>query len=787
MIYLTLVDQALQDIASQPVDLVIKDQDGYISGYHRVVQAIHAGREMRVLVKDRTVGRWLELLARRYGPEDITLEELTLRKQLHKQIGLEIPENVTDQQILDSGLLDLNIPASPNTTFEDHILEVFFGNFVTLPGGLRRVGEIVAAYEPEQWQTALCRPLVKEIYQKRIRQLRKELQSDGRIAELQLLDWIDTSSALFVRSLSALKLLSGYPPSLGKRVLGENYPELLKLKLDLRQVPVIIAGNEKTIDEIRLHLASLMPGTDPASFDDLLSQVSGLLEIEFDSLQELLTSGAIPITPELVRSVHAKFEPLQHSPRLAQALADLDLLISKEPPPIPEKTWQAGEWIAWATQDYLPYRFWLENTGRLNDQIGEIANSYADWLHEHYGRLLYNSDHMAWKAILNLRDAIKAYQGPVLVVLIDNLNAKFYPEFRTQMQTQGYHEHSLSYCFSMLPSCTQVSKKCLITGHYAPFAESAYQASVEGTWSKRLAKKVRYLANIGDFRTITQRDHDVYFLNYLPLDITLHQSERQTGISHAQAIRAYLASLAQDIRSFARRIGAERDLMVIVSSDHGSTRIPRGAANVIQGDFYRKRASDEHHRYIAVSDEELAKLPENSKYDCYLLDRQVYELDTNYLVARRLYRFLPTDENVYVHGGLTPEETLVPVAVYNPVTVSPKPLVVRLIEGGKLYIGTRVDLTFEITNLNTHACDQVLIEVPDPNIEAEKGTIETIPQLKRVTIILPARCPRMADPSAKKLHVRVAYRFLGQPWENHVELPIEIVEPVRARFDLDDL
>ena len=663
----------------------------------------------------------------------------------------------------------------------------FFGNFLTLPGGLRRVGEIVAAYEPEQWQAALGRPLVREIYQKKIRQLRKQLQGEGRIAEVQLLDWIDASPDLFVRNLSALKLLSGYPPSLGRRVLGNTYPEILKLKLDLRQVPVIIAGNERAIDEIRLHLADLASQKDSASLDDLLSQVSGLLEIEFDSVQERLTSGDVVITPDLVSSIQARFEPLQHSPRLAQALADLDLLISKDPPPIPEKTWQAEQWIAWATRDYLPYRFWLENTGRLDDQIGEIATSYADWLHEHYGQLLYHSDHMAWKAMLNLRDEIKTHRGPVLVVLIDNLNAKFYPQFRAQMQTRGYHEASLSYCFSMLPSCTEVSKKCLITGHYAPFAESAYQSPVEETWSTRLGKTVKYLANTGDFRAVTHREHDVYVLNYLPLDITLHQSERQTGISHAQAIRAYLDSLAQDIRAFAQRIGAERDLMVVVSSDHGSTRIPKGTVNVIRGDYYKKRALDEHHRYIAVSDEEFAKFQKSHQYDCYLFSRQSYELGTNYLVARRLYRFLPTDEDTYIHGGLTPEETLVPVAVYNPITVSPKPLDMRLLEGARLYIGTRVDLTFEITNVNNHSCDQVRITIPDPNVEAEQRTIERIPQLKRVTVTLPARCPRAADPSAKRLHVRVAYHFLGQPWENHIELPIEIVEPVRAKFDLDDL
>jgi hypothetical protein len=787
VIYVTIVNQNLKDVALQPSDLVLESQEDYVSGYHRIAQAIHGDQDLRVLVRDKTVGRWLKVMAQRYGSAYITLEELTVRGQLQQQIGVEIPKNITDQQILDSGLLDLHIPALPNATFEDYVLEVFFGRFLIVPLGLRRVGEIIASYAPEQWQAALRRPLVREAYRKRVRQLRGQLQGEGRLAEQQLLEWIDTSPELFIRNLSALRLLSAYPLALGKRVLGEIYPDLLRLKLDLRTVPIVVAGNDKAIDEIHLYLESLASRADATSFDDMLSQTSGLLEIEFDTLHRLLTSGDIPISPDLVRRVQEKFEPLRHSPRLAQALADLDLLISKEPPPEPEDDWQADQWIAWATKHYLPYRFWLESTGRLDDHIADIASGYADWLHKNYGQLIYHSKHMAWKAVFDLKDPIKTYKGPVLVVVVDNLNAKFYPEFRARMQSEGYYEHSLSYCFSMLPSCTEVSKKCLITGHYAPFPETAYQSQVEGTWSERLGKKVKYLGSIGALRAVTQRDSEAYFLNYVPLDITLHESEAHTGISHAQAIRAYLTSLAQDIRFFAHRIGAERDLMVVVLSDHGSTRIPRGAVNVIQGDFYRRRALDEHRRYISVSDEELAKLPENSKWDCYFLDRQLYELQSNYLVARRLYRFLPTDEDVYTHGGLTPEETLVPVAIYYPVVGSPKPLVVELMGSAKLYLGTKLDLTLEITNSNNHACDDVIVELSDPNIEAEKATIQSVPQLKRVTITLSARCPSTADSSAKELHLRVAYRFLGQAQENHIQLPVRIVDPAKAKFDLDNL
>lgn len=786
MIYITLLSEHLEDSTVQAANLVIRDQGEYVRAYQRIAEAIHSNKDLDVLVKDKTVGRWLKVMARRYGPAYIQLEELNIQKQIQKQIGLDVPSEFTEQQLLDSGLLDLKIPALPNSSFEDYILEIFFGNFLTLPGGLRRVGDIVTGYDPEQWQSALNRPIVREIYRKRIRQLRKELQAAGEVAELQILDWIDASPDTLIQNLAAFKLLSGYPDALGRRVLGKSFAALKKLNLDLHKVPVVISGNEKVIDEIRLYLEGKARSDSKLPIDELLGQISGFLEIEFDHLQERLTTGDIGITPELITRIKSKFQPLSTIPRLNQALADLDLLISIEPPPAPDENWQASQWIDWATKYYLPYRFWLENTGQLDDQIGEIASDYADWLYQHYGQLIYHSEHMAWKAILNLQESFKAHAGPILVVVIDNLNAKFYPELQSRMQQRGFYEHSLSYCFSMLPSCTEVSKKCLLTGHYAPFAESAYQGRVESIWNNRLGKRTKYLGNIGEFRLITKREHDIYFLNYLPLDITLHQSENQTGISHSQAIRSYLESLTLDIRSFARRIGAERDLFVVILSDHGSTRIPKGTVNVLKGDFYKKRALDEHHRYIAISDDELEKLPDNSQYDCYLFNRQIFELNTNYLVARRLYRFLPTDESAYIHGGLTPEETLVPVAVFQPVTVTPKPLAISLVGSGKLYLGTKLELNLEITNLNNYDCEGVSIKFVDTNLETETQTIGNITKLKRVPHKVIARCPRTADTSAKKLRMLVAFSFLGQPFDHPAEIPVEIIDPARAKFSLDE-
>jgi hypothetical protein len=180
-------------------------------------------------------------------------------------------------------------------------------------------------------------------------------------------------------------------------------------------------------------------------------------------------------------------------------------------------------------------------------------------------------------------------------------------------------------------------------------------------------------------------------------------------------------------------------------------------------------------------------LPENYKYDCYLLKREILELETNYLVARRLYRFLPTDENAYIHGGLTPEETLIPSAVYRPVIVSPKQLAITITGGNKIYVGTKFDLLLEITNLNNYSCDECQIEIMDVNLETSKLKLGSLEKLVRLPVAIPSRCVRNAETGLRKLHIRLTYEFLGQPCINDIMVPIEIIEPAKPKFDLDNL
>lgn len=303
-------------------------------------------------------------------------------------------------------------------------------------------------------------------------------------------------------------------------------------------------------------------------------------------------------------------------------------------------------------------------------------------------------------------------------MVADNLNFKFFPDLARYLRDRGFFTDGAVPYLAMLPSCTEVSKKCLFVGRPEPFAGTAYEKPVLDTWTPALAgRRVRYVPSIGALRGVARREHDVYLLNYTPVDQALHADEQQTGVPASAAVRQRLRALADDIRAFAQRIGAERDLVVIVVSDHGSTRIPGAAPNPIDRHFYASRVDDKHHRYVTINDKELAALPGNVRYECFVFERKRFGLRTNFLTARGMYRFGGAGEDVYTHGGLSPEETVIPLAVFAPAAVALRPLTIRLLTD-ELRYGVKLSIRLELVNPNPYACQNVTVAVLNSNVEA---------------------------------------------------------------------
>ena len=760
---------------------VVTEIADYAPAYDGMARALHTQKNLQLIVRDHTCGAWFYVAQSKYGPEHIEIEEITFASQLAKRWAVTVPEWVSDAEIEASGLLDVDIRAAPGQSFENVLLERFCSPFVVhdrLP--LNHIVGILTNYEPSRWLGDEQRPLVRTILRRRLDAWEKVARTDG---ERYLVRGLRRDPPQLLRTLANLKVLQGYPPEVGHRAMGDTFQQLRALELDLAALPVQESEVRKSSDQIRVYLNQVIreaPSKELAA--SLLEQVSGCLVAEYEAVEGLLRHDDVSVDADLLKAVRRAFAPIRD--RLAVQLANMDLLVEPPPPPKPDSSWDVHDWLHWAVDDYLPYRFWLEEVGRQDNEVSEFASQYADWLYDNFGRLTGSYENLVYRVIPNCADQLRG-DDPVLFIVIDNFNYKFFPHFREFMQDLAYFCETPVPCISMLPSDTEVSKKCLFVGQPTPFDQGSYQSAVEGAWSRFFTgRRVRYLAGPAELQEVTSPDYDLYFLNYLPIDRVLHGDERDEGIPHADQVRDRLRNLAKQIQDFAQRLQIERKLKVIICSDHGSTRIPAETPNIIDKAFYSERVEDKHHRYVMISDEELGDLPDNARFQCYYIERGRFNLPHNYLAARGYYRFLKTKETFYVHGGLTPEETIVPLAIFTHVVVAPRELTVRLLHDEFRY-GVRAAIELEITNPNEYPCTDLEAAILTPKVSYERARLEELSALDTEILSIEARFAR-TTPDPETLDIRISYQFLDQSCAQQLALPIAIKSMMEIT-DLDEL
>jgi hypothetical protein len=325
----------------------------------------------------------------------------------------------------------------------------------------------------------------------------------------------------------------------------------------------------------------------------------------------------------------------------------------------------------------------------------------------------------------------------------------------------------------------------MVAGDPSPFSGTAYKKVVEDTWQRQFGRKTKYLGRVGDLQTLSTREHEFYVLNYTPIDDALHSDPGLTGISHTEAVRQALANLAESIHTFALRFGIEDSLRVVVCSDHGSTLIPADTPNVIDAELIAKRVDDVHHRYVALTDQELDALPQSVLDQCYCFRGGVFQLDATYLAARGYGRFRKGDSAGYMHGGLTPEETLVPYMVFQRAHVAVQKPTVRLLDKVFRY-GVRSRVRLEVVNPNPLPLQKVQVEIVQPEGTAKPYVADDPIEVNGVSqLMLDNVRFREAQGEIKEITVRLIYECGAQERRNEYVLPVAMKRLMTSSFDLN--
>lgn len=759
-------------------EYIIDDVHSYVSVYAGILNAIDKQSTAYILVKYQIAFTWLKNMSLRYPQGTFVFETLDARQALAEKWGVSLPNDLKNEEVTENGLLELDLTPQPGQGFEEILLAHFFSPYLagkTFP--ITQLPQLLQSVHLETWKTNRSAPLLARVLQNRL----EEWKSKARTSEQrQVIELFGDHPAQLRDLLMQFSVLRAYP-RLGEAVLGNIYPAFAALKLQLQDLPVEEAAIPAVISQVTYHLNDHAPQS-AEELSALLAQVSGLLGVEYETIERHLDSHPEWITPALVDQIEVKFAAL--SRRFGKRIAGLRAQIRPAKPQAPDPNWNAEQMLAWATQSYLPYQAWCSEQEKFDQDLFAYGDQFSAWLMTRWNDLHANSGRMVFNILPHIAPELRKPERVNLVLVVDNLGWSFAEMLRDLFQQKSFYLLGTEPYLAMLPSETEISKKCLLSGSagYTAIDDKTYKGMLEKGWVPYFGDHtIRYISDIGGLGAVNAIEASTYVVNYLAVDKTLHRSKDEIGMSHRKHIRHLLEGLVENVSDFVNKHAIGDRVRIHVVSDHGSTQIPAEFSNDLDPAFFKQTGFDARsHRYLEVSNERFAALAENLKMDCFFLPANDFYLPANVLCARRANRFLPLDKDVFVHGGLLPEEVIVPYMTFEPATVPLKNLDVLLKKNQFRYRLETVEI--EIGNPNEAAVEQVQVSVLNGNVEWEFETIALLNGRRSLVRQSQARFKLTALPEEQSLlSLRVRFRSRGEQHTFDVKLPIEMKRMVEEK------
>jgi hypothetical protein len=181
-------------------------------------------------------------------------------------------------------------------------------------------------------------------------------------------------------------------------------------------------------------------------------------------------------------------------------------------------------------------------------------------------------------------------------------------------------------------------------------------------------------------------------------------------------------------------------------------------------------------------------LPDNWKEDCFFLDATQFGNDSHYLSARRGNRFVKTNDTFYSHGGLSPEEVIVPHLIFEAAKIPLQDLTLLLTRSEFRY--RKEKITLEIGNPNEFAVENIRISIINSNIETDQETITLLNGGNKCLVEMSAQFKQTANADERNnLTVHIGFNYHTEKHKQSTILPITMRAMVetKGKSAFDDL
>lgn len=667
----------------------------YVPIRQHIQRSLLAGNSLKVIIRHPTLAHWFADL-RQYPPAIIRWDTVDPIQQFTEHFNCPPPVGLSASLIV-----ELNIKSIPAPIHEQHndpvswILHHRLGNLWGQRQPDRHHLLLIVAHLAEQ-----TTPLPAQLIPLVTMQLQRWASVIPEYLALQPQTLVQDSHRLLARW--ALR----------------NYSEDWLTAQGLNDVPLVeandfadrciplLADYAATITEYWSRIVARYPPS-RSLVEMLLDQMSGLSMAELGILVQQLNHTSADLDIELLAAVRRHFSRLgQNADTL---LRPLEAVLPPPIPSLPEATWEIGEYLDWAANEYMPYFAWVVRTHQPRTHQQECAIRFSDWLVQQYPHWLTQADSpLLTQQFTRLRNILATQTGACVIwLVIDGLTWWQGMVLRDLCIAQGLHPQEHATGIAALPSITSVSKRVLVTGMPAATSDQRSIAQIAHDYGVRSGLTLRVVRDLEPLAPILHHTPklQVLLVLYNMIDTIAHQ---QTGFTDDEGIRGYLQQMVNYLAQCKlAAVQYGRDFHVLIGSDHGSTRLPDDApmlnlpyATTSVDDLWQadteRQPQQRSTRAAVVTQPHHPDTIDRTVW--YVLEPNRYQLDTTYLVPRG-YSYIKKRPVGWSHGGLTPEEVLVPLLHLTP--TPPIWLQLEVSLSGQLQANVEGTLELRITNPNT--------------------------------------------------------------------------------------
>ncbi len=787
------------DLAYTPPDnvLLVAQDAEYVRACHKLSNRKKSGADLRIWVRSKNHFSWLRDLTEQIGFPSI-FEEKTPRLVLAEEWNVELPGWLTDADVLKYHLLDIKVNSQKRMGFETRFLCHFIGTI----------------FQQDALSSTNLAPVIKALVSDEAKAAFRDYPLLGRCLKARCDQWAEVSSETWVKEicerlpknylqvwqwLSLWGGLHSYPGKLLEYVLAPEQvlfvrripPDAVSdLPLESSAREEILTQIEQLFEEIRVQVTS------SHEFQKVVGWTSGRVFQEYHLVSGLLKNKQFAPTKEDIQTLRGKFECC---PGVSKNQLNYLTYSVKPPRPTllgPGEEWSSPEWVRWTTEEYIPYRTWQVHNNHYDEEIEQTVERFSDW---------YIAEYTNVQKDLNL-SLIYCLEGILssssesdltIVLLVDCLPLAFLELLDESLRNVGLNRHELSYRFAGLPTITEYNKIALLSGEWQNKTGS-YEAVLKlrsaSDWSGR---KVEYLSNLKSLSEMkVPQESTIVVFNFMDGDELLHSDVESKNTTHEDELNRLYSRMAEAVIRLSQEwAGAKEHISIYVVTDHGACRILAEEKRSLDSVVIKKLFADERHRFSAVAKEQMDEVSPNLWALGYRFKRPFTSEETIF--------FLPKGHNTvryagnvkcYIHGGVTPEEVIIPTALYRLVKNEWKKPAVRFLnldltrETGraKFYIQRVVTLEIEIQNSNATDLHVRRATVISPEADLKSCEPVTIPGGSAKSLKINCYFKKTAL-GEKTLEVEIAYEISGEQYTLPLTLESEFNSALSSGFNLRDL